>query len=173
MNVRSAARSAVAASAIIAFACAGGVAAAAQTPIGPQQRFVGIVNGDEGSVVVDTVCPGPAGGHRTGPVESGQTMSVALTARGHGDTGPFSRIYSWFQPVRGKAKPVTLTFRKYGKSQEIPSSVRVPCSGMGKAVFSSCPYLAPCAAGFIPDTLSVTFDNVAASSSGRRSVSSP
>jgi hypothetical protein len=165
MKVQAAAQSAVAVFAIAAFACAGGTAAAAEKPIGPQQHFVGLVNGHKTGVVVDTVCPGPAN-KRTGRVASGQTMAVAQAAHGHGDTGLFSHVYSWFQPARGK-KPVTLTFRKYGKPQGIPSSVRVPCNGKGKAVFSSCPYLAPCAAGFIPDTLSVTFENIATTSSGR------
>jgi hypothetical protein len=147
--------------AVIGFVGAGGEAAAAQAPIGPQQHFVGLVNGKEGSVVVDTVCPGPATKHRTGPVKKGQTMAVAAAADGRGDTGPFSRVYAWFQPAPAGTKPVALTLTQYGAPQGIPGSVRVPCSGPGKAVFSSCPYHAPCAFGFIPDTLKVTFENVA------------
>ncbi len=147
--------------AVIAFAGAGGEAAFAQTPIGPHQHFAGIVNGVEGSVVVDTVCPA-AGGHRTGPVEKGQAMEVAEVAHRHGDTGVFSQVYAWFAPVRAGTKPVMLTFTKYGRSKTIPRSVRVPCGGKGGAVFSSCPYLAPCAAGFVQDRLKVKFENVAA-----------
>ena len=161
MNVRSIAGSVTLAFAVIALMGAGGEAAAAQTPIAPQQHFVGGVNGKQGSAVVDTVCPGPATKHRTGPVKKGQTMAVARMAKGPGDTGRFSHIYAWFQPAPAGAKPVALTFTQYGGSQRIPSSVRVLCSGQGEAVFSSCPYLAPCAAGFIPDTLQVTFKNVA------------
>lgn len=147
--------------AILAFAGAGSRAAAAQAPIGRHQHFEGVVNGKKGSVVVRTVCPGPAA-HRTGPVERGQTMAVAKAARGHGYTGLFSHVYAWFQPVRAGTRPVMLTFTRYGKPQDIPRSIRVPCSGKGKAVFSSCPYLAPCAAGFVQDTLKVTFENIAA-----------
>ena len=166
MNVRSIAGSVTLAFAVIALMGAGGEAAAAQTPIAPQQHFVGAVNGKQGSAaldraVVETVCPGPAGGHRTGPVKKGQTMAVARAAKGPGDTGLFSHIYAWFQPAPAGTKPVALTFTQYAEPQGIPSSVRVPCSGKGEAVFSSCPYLAPCAAGFIPDTLQVTFKNVA------------
>ena len=166
MNVRSIAGSVTVAFAIIALVGAGGEAAAAHTPIAPQQHFVGAVNGKQGSAaldraVVETVCPGPAGGHRTGPVKKGQTMAVAQVAKGHGDTGVFSHIYAWFQPVPAGARPVMLTFKRYGEAQRIPTSVRVPCSGKGEAVFSSCPYLAPCAFGFIPDILKVTFKNTA------------
>jgi hypothetical protein len=166
MNVRSIAGSVTVAFAIIALVGAGGEAAAAHTPIAPQQHFVGAVNGKQGSAaldraVVETVCPGPAGGHRTGPVKKGQTMAVAQVAKGHGDTGVFSHIYAWFQPVPAGARPVMLTFKRYGEAQRIPTSVRVPCSGKGEAVFSSCPYLAPCAFGFVPAIVKVIFKNVA------------
>ena len=147
--------------AVIAFAGAAGEAAAAQAPINPQQHFAGLVNGKTGSVVVDTVCPGPATKHRYGPVQKGQTMAVAAAVKGHGYTGPFSHVYSWFQPAPAGTRPVILTFKQYGAPQRIPGSVRVPCNGTGTAVFSSCPYLAPCAFGFIPDTLKVTFKNKA------------
>jgi hypothetical protein len=162
MKDRSIAWSITAAFAVIAFVGAGGAAAAAQAPIGPQQHFAGLVNGKEGTVVVHTVCPGPAAKHRTGPVQKGQTMAVAQAAKGHGDTGLFSQVYAWFQPAPAGTKPVALTFTRYGKPQGIPNSVRVPCNGKGEAVFSSCPYLAPCAAGFIPDTVTVKFENIAA-----------
>jgi hypothetical protein len=148
--------------AALAFAGAGGGAAAAQAPIRPHQHFAGLVNGDKGPAVVDTVCPGPASGHRTGPVKKGQTMAVAKAAHGLGDTGLFSHVYAWFEPVRAGTKPVTLSFSRYGKPLDIPRSVRVPCTGKGEAVFSSCPYLAPCAAGFTQDALKVRFENVAA-----------
>ena len=92
MRDRSVARSIAVAVAIIAFVGVGSGAALAQTPIGPQQHFVGMVNGQEGSAVVYTVCPGPVTEHRTGPVRGGQTMAVAEAADGHGDTGLFSQI---------------------------------------------------------------------------------
>jgi hypothetical protein len=161
MRDRSVARSIALAAAIVALVGVGGGAALAQAPIAPQQHFVGLVNGQEGSAVVYTVCPGPVTGHRTGPVKGGQTMAVAEVADGRGDTGLFSQIYAWFQPVPAGTRPVALTFRQYGEPQRIPRSVRVPCSGKGEAVFSSCPYLAPCAPGFVWDTLRVTFENIA------------
>jgi hypothetical protein len=159
--------------AVIALAGAGGQAAVAQTPIGPHQHFSGMVNGVEGSVVVDTVCPGPAGGHRIGPVKRGQTMAVAEVMHGHGYTGLFSHIHAWFGPVRTGHRPVMLTFTKYGLPRDIPRSVRVPCNGTGEAVFSSCPYLAPCAAGFVQDRLQVRFENIAAQPSRCRAGRQP
>src|SRR5580658_3565568 len=169
MKDRFIARSVTVAVAAIALAGAGSTAAFAQTPIAPNQHFVGVVNGVEGSVTVNVVCPGPAGGkHRTGRVQRGQTMQVVESAHGHGDTGQFSKIYAWFQPVKSGTRPVMLRFGHYGVPRDIPRSVRVPCGGKGKAVFSSCQYLAPSAAGFVPDTLRVTFDNTAARPSGGR-----
>lgn len=139
----------------------GAGAASAQVPVGPDQHFIGLVNGSNTSVVVYTVCPGPVGRGREGPVAGGQTMSVAEVARGHGYTGPFSQVYSWFVP-RHDQTPVELTFTTYGDPQPIPGSVRVPCSGPGRAEFSSCPYLAPCASGWIPTYVRVTFVDIAA-----------
>ena len=164
MRDRSIIRSAAVAAAIIACVGAGGGVALAQAPIKPRQHFAGIVNGQEGSAVVYTVCPGPITQHRFGPLKGGQTMAVAQTAHGPGYTGPFSQVYSWFQPLpAGATRPVTLTFTQYGVAQKIPTSVRVPCDGTGQAVFSSCPYLAPCAFGWVPDTVRVKFENIAVS----------
>lgn len=161
-------RSFAVAVAVATLAAVGASAALAQTPIKPMQHFAGIVNGEEGRAVVYTVCPGPASGHRTGPVEQGQTMAVAEAANGHGYTGPFSQIYSWFQPVPPGRKPVMLTFSEYGKPKHIPASVRVPCAGHGEVEFSSCPYLAPCPYGWVPDIVKVRFENVAAAPSALR-----
>jgi len=161
MKVQSITRSMTVAVAVLAFTGAGAEAASARAPIRPHQHFEGLVNGKQGHAIMYVVCPGPAGGHRTGPVKKGQTMAVLKTAHGTGNTGLFSHVYSWFQPVPSGKRPIALTFVRYGKSQTIPTSVRVPCAGKGEAVFSSCPYLAPCAAGFTQDPLTVKFENVA------------
>ena len=137
-------------------------AAGAQEPIQPNQHFIGLVNGSNAApVVVYTVCPGPTGPGRTGPVAGGQTMSVAHVASGGGFTGLFSQVYSWFNQDSSSIRSDTLKFTEYGVSQTIPSTVRVPCDGTGQATFSSCPYLAPCAAGFIPDVVTVEFVDIA------------
>jgi hypothetical protein len=164
MRDRSVIWGAAVAATIVACVGVGGGAALAQTPIKPKQHFAGIVNGQEGSAVVYTVCPGPITPHRLGRLEGGQTMAVAETAGGPGYTGPCSQVYSWFQPLlAGATSPVTLTFTQYGVPQTIPAPVRVPCDGTGQAVFSSCPYHAPCPFGWVPDTVRVKFENIAVS----------
>ena len=137
------------------------VPAGAQQPIGPNQHFAGRVNGTRTSAVVYTVCAGPGAG-RTGPVAGGQTLSVVRATRGHGYTGPFSQIYAWFVPRSATATaPTQLKFTSYNAPQAIPTSVQVPCDGTGQVEFSSCPYLAPCAYGWVPDYVTVKFVNIA------------
>jgi hypothetical protein len=143
----------------------GATAARAQTPIGPNQHFLGLVNGSNDDPIVYTVCGGPISPGRTGPVLGGQTMAVAQVAQGGGYTGPFSQVYSWFGPTTptpvAAQLPVTLKFAEYGVPQEIPTSVRVPCDGTGQVEFSSCPHMAPCAYGWVPDIVNVRFVDIA------------
>lgn len=138
-----------------------GISAEAQTSVGAKQHFVGVVNGEEGHAVLFTVCPGPYKG-RTGPVVGGEDLQVVETAHGHGYTGPFHQIYAWFTPVPSGTKPIMVKFSEYGTPKKIPRAVRVPCVGKGTVLFSSCPYLAPCAAGFAPDSVRVKFENITA-----------
>jgi hypothetical protein len=141
---------------------AGGSVAGAQQAIGPDQHFIGLVNGSNNAPNVYTVCPGPATLNRRGPVAGGQSLSVAELAGGAGYTGPFSQVYAWFAPRRNGSTPRQLRFTTYGRPRSIPTSIRVPCDGKGTVVFSSCPYLAPCAAGWVPDDVTVQFVNIAA-----------
>ena len=123
------------------------------------QHFRGKVNGASAAAVVYTECPGPVVPGRTGPAIGGQTMSI-VRGKGAGYTGPFSQIYAWFVPMDATA-PTQLTFTGYRAPQEIPSSIQVPCEGTGQVEFSSCPYAAPCAAGWVPDFVDVTFIDIA------------
>ena len=102
--------------------------AAAQEPIGPNQHFLGLVNGSNNDPAVYVVCPGPVAAGRTGPVAGGQTMSVAQVSSGGGYTGLFSMVNSWFVPVPASsaAKPTELRFTEYGVPQNIPTSIQVP-----------------------------------------------
>ena len=141
-----------------------GLAAApadAQTPIGPGQHFVGLVNGSNDDPIVYTVCPGPSRHGEMGAVAGGQTLSTAEVRHGAGYTGLFSSIYAWFVPRAAAPRPPSVTFAEYGVAMQIPGSVRVPCDGRGQVEFSSCPYLAPCAYGWVPDHVRVTFENIA------------
>jgi len=139
------------------------VPAGAKQIIGPNQHFSGLVNGTRTSAVVYTVCAGPAQAGRTGPVAGGQTLAVSRAGAAHGDTGPFTQIYAWFVPQSGTTTaPKQLKFISYKVPKAIPTSVQVPCDGRGMVEFSSCPYLAPCAFGWIPDYVNVQFVNIAA-----------
>jgi hypothetical protein len=160
---RSLTAAALAAASVVVPLLAGPVAAAgAQTRIGPDQHFIGLVNGSNRLPVVETVCPGPSRPDQTGPVVGGQTLEVAETAHGPGFTGPFSQIYAWVVPAsQTTTRPPAQTFTVYGKSEPFPTGVRVPCGGTGRVEFSSCPYLAPCAAGWVPTFVKVQFENVA------------
>jgi hypothetical protein len=139
----------------------GGVAAAFGSRVAPHQHFTGFVNGKNTAAVIRTVCPGPAGG--TGRVSSGQTVSVRLNRGGAGYTGPFSQIYAWVVPPTGStSRPEQVTFRSYG-TLALPTTIQVPCQGRGQVEFSSCPYLAPCAYGWVPTYVDVAFENPAVS----------
>ena len=135
--------------------------ASAQAPIQPDQHFVGLVNGKQANAVVRTVCPGPAASGREGRVVGGQTFSVARLAKGSGYTGPFGQVNVWFVPKQQGPAPVQVRLTKYGQPRSIPNTVRVPCNGTGTVEFSSCPYLAPCAFGWVPTYVKVRFVNVA------------
>jgi hypothetical protein len=135
--------------------------ASAHEAIQPNQHFIGLVNGSNVAPVVYTVCPGPTWPGRTGPVEGGQTMSVAHVANGPGYTGPLSQVYAWFDQDSSGPRPNMLKFTEYGAEQAIPTGVRVPCDGTGQAQFNPCPYLAPCVYGSAPDLVNVKFVNIA------------
>jgi hypothetical protein len=144
-------------------ATAGAGPAVAGPPVRPNQHFRGLVNGSRAQpVTVYTVCPGPAVPGGQGGVAGGQTMSLAHARARGGDTGVFDQVHAWFQPpAPASPAPPALTFTSYGVAQAIPTTWRVPCDGTGAAVFSSCPYLAPCAAGFVQDVVKVRFVNLA------------
>jgi len=153
---------------VLATAAAGiGLAATpadARTPIGPNQHFVGLVNGHNIKPIVYTVCPGPAKPRQMGHVLGGQTLSTAEVSNGAGYTAGFSSIYAWFVPTTAFPPPLSINFTDYGVAKRIPKSVQVPCDGTGQVEFSSCPYLAPCSFGWVPAYVRVTFVNISVSS---------
>jgi hypothetical protein len=64
-------------------------------------------------------------------------------------------------PLRARSCSQQVTFTSY-TTMPIPAGVQVPCDGSGQVDFSPCPYLAPCAAGWTPDSVPVRFENIAA-----------
>lgn len=134
----------------------------ASTAIGPHQHFVGRVNGQPSTAVVRTVCGGPETPGRLGAIAGRQTLSVVRDVSGSGYTGFFSQVYAWFVPNASFNGHHAATITAYRTRVAIPTSVRVPCSGTGRVQFSSCPYLAPCAAGWVSTYVRVRFVNIAA-----------
>jgi len=160
--MRSIARPFVAVALVLVALLGGGVApAGAAGAIKPNQHFIGRVNGRHVQPVVYTACAGPSWVGRTGPVVGGQTLSVSRVATGNGYTGLFAQVYAWFVQDASANGPQQLKFVTYGTKEAIPSAVRVPCDGTGQVEFSSCPYLAPCAFGWVPNLVDVKFVNIA------------
>ncbi len=130
-------------------------AEAASRAIRPNQHFIGLVNGQHTDAVIYTICPGPMGG--TGPPAANQTVAVHRVRAGGGDTGSGGGvIYARITPT------VVVTLTHYQQPGTIPMSAEVPCEGLGRVVFSSCPLPGPCGAGAAVDEVPVTFVDIAA-----------
>lgn len=140
----------------VCLACVSGTeVAAASAPIGPNQHFVGLVNGKHVDAIIYTICPGPGTGD--GPPVSGQTVAVRRVASGGGDTGTGAHV------IYARVTPTTVVeLKAYRRTEAIPTSARVPCQGTGTITFSTCPLPQPCGAGSAVDNVSVRFLNVGA-----------
>ena len=126
--------------------------AAAQQPIGPNQPFSGVVNGSTANAPVYVICPGPvtltSRGHPAG------NQSWQVVPGGMGFTGSAgTRVVATF--AADSSAPVTFT--EYGVPQPIPTSLLLPCSGTGLAVFTP----RPTSATAKPATVTVHFINLA------------
>jgi hypothetical protein len=135
----------------------GSAAASAKSPIGPNQHFIGFVNGRDANAIIYTACPGPYWPGRLGP-PVGDKVSVQRVARGGGDTGSnATTIYAY---VPG-GPPAITALRYYGEVSTLSSTARVPCQGTGTLYFTTCPLPQPCGAGARPYDVSVRFENIA------------
>jgi hypothetical protein len=138
----------------------GGVAAAAGGRVGPDQIFVGLVNGTSVGAVVKVVCPGPS--NVMGRALPGQTLAVsraAAVAATAGDTGANGRrIVATVEPAIGTAGAVV--FGRYDVTKPFPTTVPVPCGGAGIVRFTP----APGGPGARPATVTVEYVNLAATS---------
>ncbi len=123
--------------------------------IGPNQRFSGLVNGHRDGAVVHTVCGGPVWEGRTGPVASGQTLSVTRDTRGNGETGAYRSVFA--QP---RYSGSVVIFSTYDEPRQWPAGLEVPCDGKGTVAFLQCFGIIACTSGS-PDLVSVTFVNIA------------
>ena len=117
---------------------AGGQGAGARpgAPIGTNQAFLGLVNGDQPTATIDVLCAGPS---TTGHPLAHQTVAVSRapsTALDAGFTGSRGRLI--VAGFGGPATNASVSFASYG-SKPIPTSLVLPCAGTGKVVFSPRP----------------------------------
>jgi hypothetical protein len=126
--------------------------------VGPAQRFVGLVNADHSGAVIYVACAGPIYEGRTGPAVSGQSVAALLLPGGAlpsgGSTGAASRLVIAFPDSSVAA---TMNLRRYGVAKLLPSTLQLPCGGTGTVTFTP----APASATSVPDTVAVTYENIA------------
>jgi hypothetical protein len=134
------------------------IAGASGGRIGPNQHFIGLVNGMHTNAVIYTVCPGPVVPDRLGPPAGNQTVEVQRVSRGGGDTGSTGTFVYAYLPG---SPPGITQLNRYDASGAIPTSARVPCQGDGVVYFSSCPLPQSCGAGAKTDDVAVKFENIA------------
>jgi hypothetical protein len=145
---------------------ASGTAAADTTPptypIGPNQYFVGVVNGKTAAATVYTACPGPAGG--TGHPVSGQTLSVsqvsAPTDTTVGYTGSLANSIA-ATPVTSVAND-PVVFVEYFVARALPITWTVPCDGDGRIAFTPLPGSSTARTTYV----TVHYTNIAVSPTG-------
>jgi len=116
---------------------------ASPTPIGHRQYFEGMVNKHVPHASINVVCGGPA---TTGHPGKGQTVEVAMVVPPitpyQGYTGrTASHIGAWLSWSGSSSAAVVhiATFAKYDVAMEIPTSIKVPCSGKGRMTFAPIP----------------------------------
>jgi hypothetical protein len=134
-------------------------AAAPTSKIGPNQHFLGFVNGKHAKAVIRVACPGPVGGNRTGPPTGKQTVTVRRASSGGGDTSSLANdVWAQF----GKDALHVVGFTSYNTPKAIPAALRLPCSGTGSVTFTTCFGTLPCASSARDDVVRVRFENIAA-----------
>jgi hypothetical protein len=129
-------------------------------PIGQDQFFTGLVNGHPpGQAIIKVVCPGPVTAGETGVPLEGQPVEVepAAVTSVTPDLGYTGAARSITAALSTAVAVLIGTFTSYYVPKNIPTDIRVPCSGTGTMVF------APAAGGTtgFPATLTVEFANVA------------
>lgn len=142
--------------------CVAAGAQTASTAIGPNQAFIGLVNGTRPKATIKVVCPGPVRpppATQTGHPVSGQTLAVTasrstLTSVGRTGSRGTSISVTFVTPVDAPTVPVTFT--RYG-TQPLPTSLLLPCSGSTPVVFSP----QPTSKTARSSSVSTTYENIA------------
>jgi hypothetical protein len=130
---------------IIGLSAATATAATPPKPgrIGPDQQFVGLVNGRSGirtHAQIRVACPGPITPGKTThplahqPLEVDRPEVINVKA---GNTGRDATHISAFLGIPPAAADTggIATFTRYGVPKPIPTSLNVPCSGSGFITF--------------------------------------
>jgi hypothetical protein len=138
--------------------CGAAAAGAAAQTIGPKQHYLGYVNGKHANAVIRVVCPGPAGGKRTGPPAGNQPVRVVRVRSGGGYTGANGHKV-WAEFANDKVHVVG--FSRYGVTHPIPTTLRLPCQGTGTVRFTTCFGTMACSSTAKDHVVRVTFENVA------------
>ena len=127
-------------------------------PITPHQAFIGLVNGKTSDAVIAVACPI---GSVTGRALSGQTLEVVqpeVVRTTTGNTGAKGRrIVATVLPTPSAVAGVT--FSGFYIKEDFPTTVPVPCSGVGVIRFAPL----PTSKSAVPFDISVTWGNVTVS----------
>jgi hypothetical protein len=144
---------------IVVMMALGAPSGATGQSIGPNQHYIGVVNGKHTGAVIYVICPGPANPPgRTGPPAGNQPVSVARVSSGGGYTGSIARgIWAEFNNNTTNV----VRFATYNTPKPIPTNLRLPCSGTGAVTFTTCFGTLPCGAKARDDVVPVTFENLA------------
>jgi hypothetical protein len=121
-------------------AFAGGVVDPA--PIGPNQLFQGLVNGQTANATIQMACFGPVHPGQTGHPLPGQTVkALPLPSSSTVDSGytgsAANSIDVFFGPSSSVASPVVL--RYWAVSAAIPTTLVLPCFDTGTVTFVPTP----------------------------------
>jgi hypothetical protein len=124
-------------------------AAAGLSRIGPNQAFVGLVNGKHNHATIEVICPGPT---RTGHPLRGQTLDV------HGGVDDLpgftgSRANEIVATLPTTSVTFSVVFTHYDMPAPIPVSLVLPCGGKSQVIFSP----VPTSRTAIADHVAVTF----------------
>jgi hypothetical protein len=139
--------------------------AGAANKVGPNQYFTGVINGTNGNtanpITIHMVCAGPLRSGQTGHPAKGQTLAVhelfppSSGTGSLGNTGMGSSIEVFFTTpppaaAARKAASKAAVFTRYDKTQRLPTSVTLPCSGTGTVWFSPIPVVPPSQSATVP-----------------------
>jgi hypothetical protein len=134
-------------------------------PIGPNQIYLGLVNGDQPKATFTVACPGPVSttsiGHPVADTVAVERLIDPIP--GFGRTGNATSIAVTLAFARGPVgvvEPVT-TFGSY-RTKAVPDTLTTPCGGTGVVRF----HPVGGGTGASDTTVTVTFVNIAVTPGG-------